>query len=233
MKLALKFFFYFYSITWKNLFYKSFKKFVSLEFGVSSVEPVLFSSWHDGIFYFSGEKDGTKVFLKYDSWFGFYTNEVLAYQMLNKNPFKRYILPLLAYGDGVLIYPYFEEDTLQKFLNENPRISQEDCFKIHQQLLEILSMLKTNNILHRDLTLKNIFISKELELKVFDFYYATSPVGDFKNFRSWLGVNFVLRRLGYQISPFEWNDAYSLTKSIQNLQSTSTFYLFQKDNFLR
>jgi serine/threonine protein kinase len=174
-------------------------------------------NWHDGVFYFTAYRNGSSVFLKYDSWFNFYTNEVRAYELLSNSRYKNYILPLLDYGNGCLIFPYVNHPTLDQFLSSSSHLNSLNYLQINRQLLDILNMLKTYNLIHRDLTLKNIFIDESFKLKVFDFFYCIDANNEFKDFTSWFGKFFVLKRLGHQIYPFTWDDSFSLNQSISNI----------------
>jgi hypothetical protein len=216
-KYCLNLFFIFYSIVWVILCYPIFKKNMVSIFGLKEVSIKSIKNWHDGVFYFTAYRNGSCVFLKYDSWYKFYTNEVKAYQLLSNSSFKNYVLPLLDYGHGCLIYPYVNQLTLYQFLSTSSHLKSQNCFQINRQLLDILNMLKTFNLIHRDLTLKNIFIDESFKLKVFDFFYCIDVDNEFKDFTSWFGRFFVLKRLGHQMYPFVWDDSFSLNKSISSV----------------
>lgn len=207
-----------------------FKKKISHLFGVEKIARFSFLDWHDGIFYFRGTVSGSDVFIKYDSLYGFYTNEILASQLLEKSTYCRYTLPLLAYGQRCLIYPFVEDMRLDEYLAV-ASLEESDLNKIQEQLVDILFMLRSNNLIHRDLTLKNIFISKNGRLRVFDFYFCVSDKYPFKDFQSWIGRKLVLSRLGYKMEDMVWNDTYSLINSIQVL-SEKRNCLVKLKNFL-
>ncbi|KAG8234949.1 hypothetical protein J437_LFUL015517 [Ladona fulva] len=63
---------------------------------------------------------------------------------------------------------------LQRFLKSNNKIlCEEDACHVFRQVVEGLIYLHSHNILHRDLTLANLLLSKDMQVKIADFGLAT------------------------------------------------------------
>ena len=70
------------------------------------------------------------------------------------------------------IMDYYEHGDLSKFLNKKP-LKEKFTRKYIKQLSNGLSYLLDNNILHRDLKPQNILLSKNYDIKITDFGFAT------------------------------------------------------------
>lgn len=68
-----------------------------------------------------------------------------------------------------LIYEYIEGCNLLEYLKGNQNILEEDIKSIIIQIVTGLSILHNNNILHCDLKLENIIITKDKIIKIIDF----------------------------------------------------------------
>ena len=67
---------------------------------------------------------------------------------------------------------YYEYGDLSHFLNKKP-LKEKFCRKYMKQLSNGLNYLLDNNILHRDLKPQNILLSKNYDIKITDFGFAT------------------------------------------------------------
>ena len=70
------------------------------------------------------------------------------------------------------IMDYYEYGDLSHFLNKKP-LKEKFCRKYMKQLSNGLNYLLDNNILHRDLKPQNILLSKNYDIKITDFGFAT------------------------------------------------------------
>ena len=70
------------------------------------------------------------------------------------------------------IMDYYEYGDLSKFLNKKP-LKEKFTRKYMKQLSNGLEYLLENNILHRDLKPQNILLSKNYDIKITDFGFAT------------------------------------------------------------
>ena len=70
------------------------------------------------------------------------------------------------------IMDYYEYGDLSKFLNKKP-LKEKFTRKYMKQLSNGLKYLLDNNILHRDLKPQNILLSKNYDIKITDFGFAT------------------------------------------------------------
>lgn len=98
------------------------------------------------------------------------------YHLLNRLKIKGLIEPkgFLKFSDCyVLVMENILGQTLQAFINKKP-VKLKDFFNIALQLIEILSELHYNKIIHKDIKPSNILINPEtLEIKLIDLSIAS------------------------------------------------------------
>ncbi len=81
-----------------------------------------------------------------------------------------------AFEDKTNVYIMLElcpNQTLMEFVKRRRRITEPETALLMLQLLDAMRYLHANNIIHRDLKLGNLFISKDMEVRVGDFGLAT------------------------------------------------------------
>ncbi|XP_054724483.1 serine/threonine-protein kinase PLK4-like [Uloborus diversus] len=72
-----------------------------------------------------------------------------------------------------LVLEYCEKGTLAKYLKLRGRLEEGEARDIIKQVLEGLLYLHSKNIIHRDLTLRNILLTKDMKIKIADFGLST------------------------------------------------------------
>lgn len=73
-----------------------------------------------------------------------------------------------------LVLEYAENGELQNFLKTyKKRFNETDAAKILKQVVEGLLYLHTHNIMHRDISLSNLLLTRDMKVKIADFGLAT------------------------------------------------------------
>lgn len=73
-----------------------------------------------------------------------------------------------------LVLEYAENGELQKYLKlYKKRFDEIEAAKILKQVVEGLLYLHTHNIMHRDISLTNLLLTKDMKVKIADFGLAT------------------------------------------------------------
>lgn len=65
-----------------------------------------------------------------------------------------------------------EGQSLKELLKRRGLISESEVRYFIRQLLDVMEYMKSNRIIHRDLKLANIFLTKDLSIRVGDFGLA-------------------------------------------------------------
>ena len=68
-----------------------------------------------------------------------------------------------------LVMEYLDGCTLAQMLKEKKKMPVEEALKMIRPVIRSLQEIHKNNLIHRDITPDNIFITKSGELKVLDF----------------------------------------------------------------
>ncbi|CAD8188343.1 unnamed protein product [Paramecium pentaurelia] len=83
------------------------------------------------------------------------------------------------------ILSFIEGNTLQQFIDDNNiRFSEQECITLIRQLVDVLSYLHSNRIIHRDIKPDNIIVDKNLNLTLIDFglsYMTTQQITTHQN----------------------------------------------------
>ncbi|CAD8212085.1 unnamed protein product [Paramecium pentaurelia] len=97
--------------------------------------------------------------------------EIRIYQQIEHKNFLKFYG---TFEDENFIYIILEEyiNTLNDYLQEKGQFSESETKQFIIQIVDALNYLHENNILHRDLKLSNIYISKDYQLKIGGFNYA-------------------------------------------------------------
>jgi tRNA A-37 threonylcarbamoyl transferase component Bud32 len=185
---------------------------------VSGIKIYKFKRWHEGYFYFTGRRNGEKLFIKIDSKMLLLKNEVIANEILQKD-LSDNLIPVCGYLESptmqIIVYPYIKpvELTIEKLLNNVGLIND---------ILNILILINKNNVIHRDVKLDN-FILDGNKIKMLDFSFATAirGINTFTELDISKRYYFqAMKFLGDGLNPkkFEWNDFYSLYKIVQQVE---------------
>jgi serine kinase len=80
---------------------------------------------------------------------------------------------ILRRGEGIYIFMYLaDRGCLQDFIEKNGVVSEQQAKLWFRQMACGLQYLHSNNIVHRDLKLENILLSKHFNAKLSDFSFA-------------------------------------------------------------
>lgn len=175
---------------------------------------------HDGVFYFLGEYQGKRVFIKYMDDATVPENEWNAYNELKQSEKfqEKYFIECFFYkkfnNGGIVVSQYVKGKTLKemKFLTKKTKKY------IINELSKVLDILYDAKIIHRDFNPSNIYFKNGniKELKIIDFAYSIS-IDENTKLRETIKDNGKLRGLNedYIKKPLTWDDAFSIKKIIE------------------
>lgn len=74
-----------------------------------------------------------------------------------------------------IIMELVENNSLLEYLRAQPnkRVSEDNLRIIMTEIFKALAYLHSKNIVHRDIKLENILISKDMQIKLIDFGFST------------------------------------------------------------
>ena len=117
-----------------------------------------------------------------------------------------------AHGTGYLVMPYYNGETLRKFLERGETLSSAEIVDLVEQVLSALEYIHTRELLHRDISPGNLFLKKDGTVLLIDFGASRQVVGERSRSIS------TIVKPGY--APFEqyhasgkqgpWTDLYAL-----------------------
>lgn len=101
----------------------------------------------------------------------FYEEKIL--QSLDNPKFPKFISKFKdKYREGYIL-EYVEGKVFEDLLAEDEyKFSKDEIYKVCSQLLEIVEVLHSNNIVHRDIRLPNVILKENKELALIDFGLA-------------------------------------------------------------
>lgn len=76
---------------------------------------------------------------------------------------------------GIVIEEFINGMTLREYLDMSRTLSEEEILNIVNELCDVLKLIHTQNIIHRDINPENILISNDGVLKLIDFGIAREP----------------------------------------------------------
>lgn len=206
-----------FSIAWLMRHYYRFKKYLMHDFGIMYLKPIMVSCWQRGSRYFRGIlADGQKLFIKIDGNYSLIGREIEASRVIMEGSHGvKYITEVRFYNlKGRYHFAAFEwvrGETLEVLLSKKmPQVSFET---LGSDLLAILDLLYSVNIIHRDLTPANLLVSLDdrgnvKRLLLIDFAFAI--IDDRTDIDHRIPL-YELHSLcsGFKPSSLTWDDAYS------------------------
>lgn len=93
-----------------------------------------------------------------------------------------------SHQTGIVIEEFINGMTLREYLNIKKTLSEEEMLKIVNELCDVLKVIHTKNIIHRDINPENILISNDGVLKLIDFGIAREPDKDKRQDTTILGT---------------------------------------------
>ena len=99
-------------------------------------------------------------------------NEILLYGHIDSEYIVKLLDDFLFENKEYLIFEFCENKDLNSLLKNRKRLKEIEVQYYIYYLIEALIHLHERNIIHRDITLKNIFLTKKMELKLGDLGLA-------------------------------------------------------------
>ena len=183
-----------------------------------------------GFKYFKGKHlaSGQRVFIKTDPSAGqAAAREAALLEILNAQPhaafFPRLVAHKLQGKDAFVATEFVTGVNLDRFLNQQPQLPAGQTHRFINQLIQILTILQRNKIIHRDIRPANFIVQQKkgkTTLVLIDFAFAVAlqphslPELPFLLANQWF-----LERLGgrYRGAPDHWDDALSCDKLARRL----------------
>lgn len=80
---------------------------------------------------------------------------------------------------------------MMEYMKEKKRLRDEEALFFFHQILDGVQYMHENHVIHRDLKLGNLFLTKSLEIKIGDFGLATQVAFDGERKKTLCGINSV------------------------------------------
>ena len=124
-----------------------------IDINLSQLKPIKITSWHHGYMYFKGYLDNTKVFIKVDTKYFLFSNEIKVRDVFNKNvDFTKLIL----HKKGGYEYLFF--DFINYEILNIDFIKEKGVYFVLSEVLSIIKKINNEGVLHRDIKLDNFII---------------------------------------------------------------------------
>lgn len=190
------------------------------EEGITNLRLYKTMEWrHEGVFYFLGNYEGKRVFIKYMDDYNIPQNEWNAYNQLkeSKKFQEKYFIKYFCYkklGDaGIVVSEYVKGKTLK----EVNVITKKTKEYIIDELSRVIDILHDAKIIHRDINPSNIYFKNgdAKKVKIIDFAYSLSTERETK-LKETIKDMGKLRGLDedYIEKPFVWDDVFAMKKVI-------------------
>jgi serine/threonine protein kinase len=205
------------------IFKKKVKKILEKK-GYENIEIYNYNEWHHGYAYFTAKKKEKKFFIKIDFYFKLLTNDMLAFEIADKE-LKEYMIKIEDFIEvnnlcQIIIFEFLEG---YRKVYENDIVEDENVL---EKIFNIIYLLQKNNLIHRDIKLDNFLINALDDIKIIDFTFAISNKNlKFKDLKPSFRNLEVLEFLGDGLNPapFEWNDCCSLKQILLNISKSRKF----------
>ena len=210
----------FSSLLWLFLLYPVY--FLHLKaLGFSDIKLFEFKNWHLSCRYLVAVQNNRRVFIKCGRSF-LIENEIIAGTRLARIN-SNHVVKIINYKISKFKFINF---IITEFLDDYFSLENLDYLSLNQlqhitaELEQLIAEFDKVKIVHRDLSLKNIFIHKSdrNRIKVIDFAMASGK--GLKAMRFFLLNRLVKNSLGHNYRPAKniWNDSYSVRKILKELE---------------
>lgn|GEM_PF-1728079 len=223
------------SLIWIIRDYSKFKRILISKYGFYQIRPFKLSLWRNGTKYFHAYHTDTvkrKVFIK---TMGKHNDVLREADMLKTIEEQRRanqhwktpkVISLQIDGEYAFVaMEYIEGVSLSKLIREN-RLSINDKTRIANAFVHFIEFVHNHQIIHRDLRPDNILVSTtsgDIEIVIIDFALAVNLAVDEREDSDINQPREILAVLGsgFNPEPFVWDDAYSLHRIIQIMDTTN------------
>ncbi len=101
----------------------------------------------------------------------YYESEIL--QKLNNNKFPKFVSSYNYNGtEGYVLEYIYGKDFYEILAKDDYKFSKSEIYNIAEELIDIISILQENNIVHRDIRTSNVMLNKDKGLVLIDFGLA-------------------------------------------------------------
>lgn len=213
---------------WFWFAYPWFKRCLLKDQSIYDLAPFRRSSWHMSAKYFSGRINGRKIFIKTDNRYKMLENEINIWTKLQYHNVSTPDLVNASecVGTGYMVSEFISGDSLFNYLQEDKLtlLGNKDVRGIAGQILSIIDGLDQADIVHRDITPKNIIITRKnncIKATIIDYTFSIDrSVANYdKDLPKWLVI---LLGGKYRFKLGVWDDAYSAYSIVSEIQSKSS-----------
>ncbi len=200
--------------------FNEYKKYLESNFGFKNVQTVYTDSVNAAYNVFASgyDTDGTRMFIKISDIPGIYVNEYQMGKILYDMDKVHFIRPMYyrdCPNEHFVAYEWTEGENLHEFLKTH-KLSDKQRNIWLDDIYQIFKCLKDSDVVHRDITLKNLVLSGG-RVKLIDFQLAVRK-SNYKELDFLIKTKGFLYGLGtpeFREKPYRWDDAYSLCKVLE------------------
>lgn len=172
-----------------------------------------------GYLYYTAYYNNQRVFIKYGGIGDTCRNEYFFSKKMYMRSPNHFIEPLLfdhIDHDSYIVFPFIEAaEPLQSY---NPENSPVKAMDLRLQLIEIYSLLYSENVMHRDIRPENFLISNGNVILIdFQFAIDLKKKSELECVKSNIRLALLIGGGKYRYKTYAWNDSYSFMKMFQCL----------------
>ncbi|MCC7572287.1 MAG: protein kinase [Candidatus Methanofastidiosum sp.] len=178
--------------------------------GIDKVIPFKFIFWHSGFNYFTGLKEGKKVFIKV--CIGEY-NTIATEAKLRKYPSINWWIPKIV-SFSLKGIPYIATEFIET-KRSSRTLKNEELKLVLNESCQILDTLHENGIVHRDIRPENLMLTDDNRLLLFDFGWAVFREDGYS--KSKYDLIEKILNMEYRDKNEKFDDAYAMYQSLKEL----------------